>query len=131
MKVIDSHALLAFLEKEKGYQRVEKLFAEAFKHDKMLYMSAVNYGEVYYIVLRECGNKIAEETEFTISQLPIEIIDVTREIAKIAGYFKAKYNISYADCFSLALARVKNTSVVTGDPEFKAAESEVRVDWLR
>lgn len=36
---------------------------------------------------------------------------------------------SYADAFSAALAKI-NGELLTGDPEFKAVESEVPIHWL-
>jgi ribonuclease VapC len=47
-----------------------------------------------------------------------------------AAHVKACYPVSYADAFSVALARRNQGRVMTGDPEFKAVESEVRVHWL-
>jgi hypothetical protein len=40
--------------------------------------------------------------------------------------------MSYADCFAAALAKIKNAELVTGDPEFKAVEHELKkVRWLK
>jgi bifunctional DNA-binding transcriptional regulator/antitoxin component of YhaV-PrlF toxin-antitoxin module len=47
-----------------------------------------------------------------------------------AAHVKARYPVSYADAFSVALARRNHGRVMTGDPGFKAVESEVRVHWL-
>jgi predicted nucleic acid-binding protein len=47
-----------------------------------------------------------------------------------AARLKAKYAISYADAFAAATAKRIDGRVVTGDPEFKAIESEVAVHWL-
>ena len=38
--------------------------------------------------------------------------------------------MSYADCFSAALAKQQNAELVTGDPEFKAVEKEIKINWL-
>ena len=38
--------------------------------------------------------------------------------------------MAYADCFAAALAKLRGLEVVTGDPEFKAVEKEVKVAWL-
>ena len=37
--------------------------------------------------------------------------------------------MSYADCFAAALAKVKNSELVTGDPEFKKVE--IKIHWLK
>jgi predicted nucleic acid-binding protein len=38
--------------------------------------------------------------------------------------------MAYADCFAVALARLKKAEIYTGDREFKAVEKEVKVVWL-
>jgi ribonuclease VapC len=55
---------------------------------------------------------------------------VDRLLVFEAAHVKARYPVSYADAFSVALARRNHGRVMTGDHEFKAVESEVRVHWL-
>lgn len=38
---------------------------------------------------------------------------------------------SLADAFAAALAKGMNAELVTGDPEFKPLEKELRIHWLR
>jgi ribonuclease VapC len=129
-RIIDAHGLLVFLEKEAGFEKVESFFVNAIEKDKSLLMTSVNFGEVYYIVLRECGQKKAGEIEKIIQTLPIEIVDVDINLAKEAGYFKATKNISYADCFAAALAKLHRGELITGDKEFKVLENEVKILWI-
>jgi PIN domain nuclease of toxin-antitoxin system len=129
-RVLDAHGLLVFLEKEAGYEKVEQSFVAAIEKDKYLLMASVNFGEVYYIVLRECGQEKAHEIEKIIRTLPIAIIDVDMQLAREAARFKACYKLSYADCFAAALAKMHKGEVITGDKEFKAIEKEINVYWL-
>lgn len=129
-KVLDAHGLLVFLEKEPGFEKVESFFVNAVEKDNYLLMSSVNFGEVYYIVLRECGQEKAHEIEKIIPTLPIEIVDVDIHLAKEAGRFKAAKKISYADCFAAALAKLHKGEVITGDKEFKVVENEVKISWI-
>jgi hypothetical protein len=39
--------------------------------------------------------------------------------------------MSWADCFAAALSRQNNAELITGDPEFKAVEKDIRIHWLR
>ena len=130
IRVLDAHGLLVFLEKEDGYEKVEQSFVNAVEKDKYLLMSSVNFGEVYYIVLRECGQDKAYEIEKIIRTLPIEIIDVDMQLAREAAHFKANYRISYADCFAAALAKLRKGEIITGDKEFKSLETEVKIAWI-
>lgn len=129
-RILDAHGLLVFLEKEAGFEKVESLFVNAVEKDRSLLMTSVNFGEVYYIVLRECGQEKAHEIEKIIRTLPIDIIDVDLHLAREAARFKATKKISYADCFAAALAKVHKGEIITGDKEFKVFENEVKIAWL-
>ena len=87
-------------------------------------MTAVNLGEILYIILRECGENKLLEIEHIIKSLPIEIVNVDYTLAKEAARFKAFKKMSYADCFSAALAKMVKGEIVTGDPEFKEVKKE-------
>lgn len=129
-RVLDAHGLLVFLEKEPGFEKVESFFVSAIEKNNYLLMTSVNFGEVYYIVLRECGQEKAHEIENIIKTLPIEIIDVDMNLAREAARFKATKKISHADCFAAALAKLHKGEVITGDKEFKTLENEVRISWI-
>jgi ribonuclease VapC len=130
IRVLDAHALLVFLEKEAGFEKVESFLISAIEKEKNLLMTSVNYGEVYYIVFRECGQEKADMIEKIIKTLPIEIVDVDIQLAKEAAFFKATKKISYAHCFAAALAKIHKGELITGDKEFKVLENEVKISWL-
>lgn len=131
MKIIlDSHALMIFLEKETGFKKIESIFIDASQKDNNLLMTTVNYGEVYYIILRECGQEKLSEIEKIIVTLPIDIIDVDKKLAQQAARFRANKKISYTDCFAAALAKLNKGEVITGDEEFRALEKEVKILWV-
>lgn len=130
MRVLDSYALLAFFENQKGADRVAELIRHARDKDSSLLLSVVNWGEVLYIVEKTSGQKSARKIEEIIDTLPIEIVTVDRDIARIAAGFKSKKKLSYADCFAAALAKHKKTELVTGDKEFKEMENEIHIYWL-
>ena len=62
---------------------------------------------------------------------PIEFHPADRRLADLAAGFKANYKISLADAFAAALAKDRKTGLVTGDPEFKPLENEIKIHWLR
>ena len=51
-------------------------------------------------------------------------------LVRDAAKMKAKHGMSYAGCFAAALAKLRHAELVTGDPEFKEVEGEVKVVWL-
>jgi predicted nucleic acid-binding protein len=93
-------------------------------------MSSVNWGEVYYIVLRERGKACLSEVLSLISKLPIEIVDPTREDIIAAAELKATRKMSYADCFAAATAKRLKATLVTGDKEFESMSKEIKIRWI-
>jgi len=130
-RVCDAHALIAYFEKEEGWQKVTEYFQQAGASRMPLLLSTVNYGEVFYITLREAGRAAAEEVLSAIKSLPIQLVPVDEEIALAAAEFKAKGGLSYADCFAAGLAVVAKAEVITGDPEFKRIQEDVHIAWIK
>lgn len=64
-------------------------------------------------------------------QMPIKIVGIDKYSTLEAAKLKAKYPVAYADCFASVLAISKNIRVVTGDPEFRKLEKEVKFSPLR
>ncbi len=126
--VLDAHSLLAFLEAERGGEKVKSLL-ESPGH--RLYMSVVNLGEAYYILLRERGKDAAELMVAELRRAArIGLAAATWERARAAAELKARGGISYADCFAAALAAEKGARLVTGDPEFKRVADKVEILWI-
>lgn len=130
LRVLDSYSLIAYLENEDGADRMIDVFRVARDSGKPLLLSVVNWGEVYYITLREAGKERAEAAAQLISTLPIQIIIADLELTKQAAEFKAVKKISYGDCFAAALAKLRKAELVTGDGEFKQVEGEVKILWI-
>lgn len=128
--VLDSFALLVFLFKEKGHQKLVDVFDAAADNDQTTLIAAPNWAEVRYIVQRKVGMERWSEVRSTILALPLEVVAVDQSLAEAAGALKATKKMSLADCFAAALAQQQRSPVYTGDPEFKAVEKEVKVIWL-
>lgn len=130
VKVLDSYALMAFFEDEPGADFVRELIRKAVEGDINLLMTAVNLGEVWYAIARNNSPEVADQYIHEIKGMGIEIVDVDWNLTRQAAAFKANGNISYADCFAAALAKLKKAELVTGDKEFKALEGEIKVAWV-
>lgn len=129
--VLDSYALLAYLQDEPAGSRIEKLLDNARKEKCRLFFSLVNLGETLYIVERRGGITKAQDALALIRQLPIEIPLVDEQTVFTAAHIKANHAISYADAFVVATAVQENATVVTADPEFQSVETIVQVEWLQ
>ena len=128
--VLDSYAVLAFLFKEKGHKIVLSILEEAQEANQKLLLAAPNWAEVRYIIERKVGAVHWGEVRAKLLTLPIEIINADQELAETAGEIKAFHQMSLADCFAAALAKLKKAELYTGDPEFKAVEVEQKIVWL-
>lgn len=128
--VLDSFALLAFLQKESGSGRVNNLLEKARKKQATILFSEISLGEVYYILIRALGLEEASVTLAHILALPITIVPVLRDDVLAAAQYKARGAISYADCFVVALAGEQHATIVTGDREFEAFEKDVGILWI-
>ena len=128
--VLDSFAVLAFLEQESGASVVRSILEYGQHHKDRIWISLINLGECIYIIEREQGLKAAVRTIAALRQLPIVEAEATRDRTFAAAHIKAQYKVSFADAFAIALAIEKKATVVTGDPEFKQVESLVSVLWL-
>lgn len=131
-RVLDSWALLAYLQDEPAAGDVEQLLAEAETPGNELLLSVINWGEVYYSVHRSASPAAAERAAVHIAAMPIRLVPVSEDLALVrqAAAYKATRRMAYADCFAAALARLHGVEVVTGDPEFEQVADEVQVRWV-
>lgn len=128
--VLDAHALTAYFEKEPGYAKVQELLTEAASSGRRLLLSAVNWGEVFYVTYREHGKASADQVARLMDEFPIEVVPVDVPIAHQAAIYKATHKMSYADCLAAALTKSRKATLVTGDKDFKQVEEEVKIQWL-
>ena len=128
--VLDSWAALAYLGGESSAQEVADLITGAHESSVPMYMSIINAGEVWYILAREISEAKADEALADLTGLGIELIDADWPLTRLAGTFKSRHKMSYADCFAAALAKDRKAELVTGDKEFRQVEGEVNVRWL-
>jgi predicted nucleic acid-binding protein len=118
--VLDANALSGFFEDREGIAgRIEKLLGDALNQDLPLLMSAVNWGEVFYVAWRRHGERYARQAEARLRELPVAVISADRERASRAGALKQKHGLGYADAFAAELAIERSAWLVTADPEFQ------------
>jgi predicted nucleic acid-binding protein len=115
--VLDANALIGLFEDREGTAgKIERLLEQALQKELPLLMSAVNWGEVFYITWRRHGEAKAHEAEAKLGEMPIAVIDVDRERASRAGALKQKHGLGYADAFAAELAIDRGAWLVTADP---------------
>lgn len=128
--ILDSYSLLAYAENEKGADEVGDILKKALSDQAELFLCVINWGEMYYIALREGGKERAEQYKNTFARYPISIVEADKELTLQAARYKAFHKISYADAFAAALTKIKKAVLVTGDKEFKTLEKEIKINWV-
>lgn len=130
-RLLDSFAIISYLNKEKGFEKVRDAMSEAQNSGNSILMNEINIGEVYYILFRKRGPEKADYFLQTILQsLPIIVVSNDFDDVIKAAKIKAEHPLSFADCFAAATAKKNNSVIMTGDPEFKKIEDLVAIEWL-
>jgi predicted nucleic acid-binding protein len=129
--VLDASALLAFLQDGPGAAKVDALLKEALRECARILMSAVNYGEVYGLILRVHGPEGALTAMHAMNPLPMEILDATPQRARRAAEIKVKHKLYYADAFAAALAIEHKATLMTSDSDFRKLGHRFPVTWLK
>jgi predicted nucleic acid-binding protein len=125
--VLDASALYRFITKGDGSYIVEDLLKQAAIESTPVLMSAVNWGEVYYSLVKRGGlvktdNMMAE----LVTRIPITLTAVTPDDAVRAARLKAQHNLPYADAFAAALTGNQHV-LVTADVEHFARVPKLRL----
>lgn len=128
--VLDSWAIMAYLEDESAAPKIADLIADAHENGIPLLMTVVNAGEVWYIVARRADIAEADRTVRLLQEIGIKFVDADWPLTRIAAGFKVRGNISYADCYAAALAKQKKAHLLTGDDEFRPLEGDISIYWL-
>ncbi|OGP49144.1 MAG: hypothetical protein A2Y79_11105 [Deltaproteobacteria bacterium RBG_13_43_22] len=131
--VLDSFALIGYLENEPFAQEIETILYQAKDGVLRLYLHVLHLGEVYYITLREKGRDLADLSYSRIKRFPIKFVEhINEDLLLSAATIKANYPVSYADSFAAALAKMNNAALLTGDPDFRKLEKDgvLKIAWL-
>lgn len=106
----DSYAVIEILTSNKNYQNYL---------NKNIVLTKLNLFEIYHGVLRDSGEKEAEDV---IKKYSLHIIDYDIGVIKEAVKFRLdhkKRNLSMADCIGYVVAKKLGIKFLTGDKEFE------------
>jgi PIN domain nuclease of toxin-antitoxin system len=130
--VFDSYAVLALFFEEPGADQVEETLHEAAVADRPVLITAINWAEVLYRMQRKRGNEGVATAKRFEATMPLDVVPADRALAETAAEYKAAHKMSLADAFAAALAKQKKAELMTGDPEFKPLEDELKkITWLK
>ena len=128
--VLDSSAILAYVQDEPGAVRVHSLLIAAREGRCRISISFASVSEVYYIVCQRQGVAPARELVVLLKELSVEIVQSSERIMLAAGRLKASYRLSFADAFIAATAMEKEAVLIHKDPEFEPLAASVALEAL-
>lgn len=128
--VFDTNAVLRYLGvvKAEGEPKVRELFALTGHGEAHLLMSVINFGEVYYVLLKLVGERTTREYVKTLLH-SITIVDADPASTIEAASLKHSQKIGYADGFAASLALSRKATLVSADPAFEKFGKTL--NWLR
>jgi len=124
--VLDANAVLRYLTKGPGIERLDRLFAQAQRGEASLSISVINRGEVLYSLAKRAGMLESVAALRTIAHY-VESVDATEEQANGAATLKFIYKLGYADCFAADLAIRRSATLVTADRDFVKLGKQLKV----
>ena len=124
--LLDTSAVLTFLEDEDGAERIETLL----RQEEILLPYLVLL-ETYYITLQEQPEDVADKRYALLKQLPATILwDVDEPTLLTAGRLKAHHRLSLTDAIIAAFAQRQGAILVHKDPELEALTEFVEQEVL-
>ena len=119
--VFDTEALLIFYLGEPGADKVQELLEKTQKGESAGFLNIVNLAEFNYILQRR-DPELATEKERNLRAFGLEIVPVLDNgLWRVAANIKAQHQLSLADSFAAATAKIKRARLATGrDEEYKS-----------
>lgn len=128
--LLDSFAILRFIQKEAGDEAVKDILEDVRIGKACAMLNVINMGEVIYSVQRRFGLQFKLDVVMNIKRLGIVILPVPNDLVFRAAELKACFAMSYADTFAVASALEHDATLVTGDPEFRQVEHLIKILWI-
>ena len=125
--VIDTGVLTLFFS---GEAAVRALFIDFERGRTNGYVTSVNLSEFYYKTCEKAGEEVAKLWYHQCREL-LQTLETDRQLCLFAGKEKCHRggDLSLADCFALAAARILHATLLTTDPEL-AKVKDVKVKFF-
>jgi predicted nucleic acid-binding protein len=117
--LLDTSALLALWNEEKGADAVEKLLQEAARKHQTVLVSFMTYMESNYRLWKSQNEETARDFYHQLKTLPVVRIDPDEALLLKAAELKATKSLSVADSWIIATGIIHQAVIVHKDPEFE------------
>jgi predicted nucleic acid-binding protein len=130
--VLDSSAILRYLDNEAGAERVAEIIKSHLAGRCAAILSALHWGEIAGITCKAHGNGAMELALSRLSAFGFEVVPADAQRAVRASLIKLKLQIPYMDAFGVELATgARDRVFVTADNfDFKPASRAAKIEFL-
>ena len=129
--VLDSSAILRYLDDEAGAARVSEIIKAHLAGRCAAVISALHWGEIAGITCKAHGSQAMELVLSRLSAFGLQIVPADTDRAVRAALIKLKRAIPYVDAFGIELTSDSRDRVfVTADFDFKPASRDVAIEFL-
>lgn len=90
--VFGSYAIIVFYTNEKGADIVEKSLNECIEGRAYEWMPVINWGEVFYTIVKVKGQKVARQIIQDLEYYPLNVVDINKDLSFVVA--RLKLNIS-------------------------------------
>jgi len=124
--VLDTSALLTYIEDEDGAEYIEAVLIESERNEATAYIAFISLTEVMYVTLQEKDESTAQSRIELIKSLACNIVESSERLNLAAARLKAENRISLADAYIAALCQERKAILVHKDPEFEQLSSFIQ-----
>ena len=129
--VLDSSAILRYLDGEAGSGRVAEVIKGHLAGRWNAVISAIHWGEVAGITCKVHGQAAVDLVLSRLLAFTLELVPATPDRAVRAALIKVSRKIPYADAFGVELAAESPDHIlVTADFDLKPAAHAVKIEFL-
>jgi PIN domain nuclease of toxin-antitoxin system len=129
--VLDSSAVLRYLDGEAGADRISEIIEARLSGACDAVICALHWGEIAGLVCRRHGVTTMEKVLSRLNSLGVVATTVDGDRAVRAALIKMKRAIPYVDAFGIELTGDPVDRIfVTADYDFKPASRDVKIEFL-
>jgi predicted nucleic acid-binding protein len=129
--VLDSSAVLRYIDNEAGGDRVNAIFKACVRSQAKMCIPALQWGEIAGELQRRLGATKARRVLDSLVPLELDVVPASGERAVHAAALRLDWKIPYADAFALDLAMDSSDHIlVTADYDFEDVADLARIEFL-
>jgi len=128
--VLDSSAVLRYLDDEAGAARLAEIIKSHLAGKCEVAISALHWGEVAGITCKIHGRPAMDLVLDRLRAFGVQVVPADGDRAVRAALIKLKRDVPYLDAFGVEAAERKDRVFVTADLDFKPASRDVAIEFL-